>query len=517
MGEAGADDHLQLAQGQRRFREAFVAELVEKIQHRTHRAEPALGLRGHAPYAVDEEVLAGLGFEPGALRNLACLLSLEASHFRAGPRRFGLLPGRLRALQQEQRCREAQGERCDEGPDGPAPKASLGRRGEGVQRRPNPVERASVLRPRGEQRLDESGFFGRLPAKRSEVRAETGAVRLPDVPGRVSGDRVGAGGGEVEHDAERIEVTLRRRRLPFEQLRGHGQRRSVAGWRRAAPLLRGTEVHQDRPLLPIQPDVGRLQITVDDALLVDGGESCGKVGGETTEPASLQRPTVANPLREIPALEEIGPESGDAVLDVGPVHSQHAGMMHARVLPGLGDQLVGIQVRAVVAEELQCHVAVEHRVVGPEDPGEAPLADHGPHLETAPVEGADRLVGLGTVSARAEDPAQDRELPQARGDAGRVRPVGNPVRGVGILAVGNGEAEGFEGIGWVVRGHLASGCTADFLALLKTMPLIRRTNTVAQARASLRSMRVASSRRPRATVIRAALLDGAPISSAISW
>src|SRR5436190_22278202 len=93
-----------------------------------------------------------------------------------------------------------------------------------------------------------------------------------------------------QQNSRRIEVGARGGRLPFEKFRRHVQRRAAELARRVSRLMTQAEIHQnDAPAL-LAHDILRLDIAVEEARLMYGGESAAHIDANQQRLERAQRP-----------------------------------------------------------------------------------------------------------------------------------------------------------------------------------------------------------------------------------
>ena len=134
--------------------------------------------------------------------------------------------------------------------------------------------RATTARPRGASGATSRSGCGFL-CRRISITA-CGVRRLER---RLAGDEL------VQHDPERVDVAALVGRIAFDLLRRHVRRRAehraARGHARVADRAREPEVGDADAALLVDEHVLRLEIAVDDALGVRGGEARGRPGGRS--------------------------------------------------------------------------------------------------------------------------------------------------------------------------------------------------------------------------------------------
>jgi hypothetical protein len=129
---------------------------------------------------------------------------------------------------------------------------------------------------------------------------------------------------------------------------------------RICPELGQTEIQDLHASVFRDEQVFRLEVAVDDALAVRGGQSVRHLQGLLGGFAWTQRP-VRQPLAQGLAFEQFTHEIRCAPVNPGFVNRQHVGMIQRRQRLGLlleAPQPVGLR-REVLRQHLYCYVAVE--------------------------------------------------------------------------------------------------------------------------------------------------------------
>src|SRR4029079_1175394 len=210
--------------------------------------------------------------------------------------------------------------------------------------------------------------------------------RRDDGPGVVQllqvADRLGVvgppAGEDLEQDqAEGVDVALRRRRLAGQQLRRHVLRR--AGERRAAVGGRGgdPEVGDADVAVAVEHDVGRLEVAVNDAALVRGGDAGAQLAGDVDRLVRREDAEAAEQRREILAVDIL---HGQEAAAVGVAQVVEAADVLVGDLAGDAQLVVELgEARGVgggpLGQELERNRLVEGEVVGAVDLAHAAAAE----------------------------------------------------------------------------------------------------------------------------------------------
>ena len=267
---------------------------------------------------------------------------------------------------------------------------------------PCPLERLEELVGGGESlpriaaqaAIDRGGEAGvQVGDQRRKRRRVALGGDVPEQVGRDVVERPAAGAQLEDDDAERVEVRSEGQRLPAPGLRRDVVRRSQKG--PFGLLLDGGGGEQD----PRQPeiddldlafvgdeDVRRLQVAMQDAAAVGGGEAAGEAFGHLQHAGELHRP---RHVREGAALDVLGDEVGAVVHAPDPVQGGDVRVLDAGRRPGLDQEVVE---RSAIGRlhELQRHQAVEERVVSEIDAAVAALAERPEEPVLGELVGGDR-------------------------------------------------------------------------------------------------------------------------------
>ncbi len=280
-----------------------------------------------------------------------------------------------------------------------------------------------------------------------KVRAELlGGLRPPldphhhDLEGRGAAEGDGPGGHLVEDHAEREDVGLRADRLALDLLRRHVERRpdDGAGLRHARLLggLGHAEVGDVDPIRGVEHDVLRLQVAMDDALIVGGLEALGGLAEDPQQSLDRELALLLQDRREVPSVDELHRQELDAV-----ALSEVEDAQHVRVGDAAGELDLALEalegvgvVGDVRTNQLESDVAVEPLVMDQVD------RTHASHAQQAldPVPVADLETGRqddgGDAALRLVGPLPERRRPSHR----RKR---RQLAGVGLF----GQGKSFEG------------------------------------------------------------------------
>ena len=186
--------------------------------------------------------------------------------------------------------------------------------------------------------------------------------QLRDVP---RFDRAPAGEHLVEHEAERVQVAARRDFLPRELFRRHvrGRSRTQEFARRA----REAEIGDADPAGAVEHDVRRLEVAVDDAAVVRGGEARADLARQLDRAVLRKAADATEQRREILAVDVLHRQERVAFELADVVHAAHVGM---RDLPRHADFRMELRQPRRIAierlgEELQRDRLAELQIVGP--------------------------------------------------------------------------------------------------------------------------------------------------------
>ena len=161
-----------------------------------------------------------------------------------------------------------------------------------------------------------------------------------------------------QQDAEAVDVALRRGVGAGEHFRREVERR--AGDRRGLDRLvvleqqAGAEVHQHQAAAFFADDVLRLDVAMDEAGGVDGGERPAQVLAEQRGFAAAERALPLEQLLERVAADELHPQPDAAVVGVDAVHGDDVAVADARQQAAFvqhlgGEQLGGSPARRAAA------------------------------------------------------------------------------------------------------------------------------------------------------------------------
>ncbi len=239
----------------------------------------------------------------------------------------------------------------------------------------------------------------RLQRQRREV--ELGAQHAREQIGDgLAGEESAPGQHLPEHDAERPEVGAAVERPAARLLGGHvgggaeddpldgavardrGRVGEIARGRLLLPGLGEPEVeHLDGAVGP-EPDVGRLQVAVEDALVVRGGERGGDLRRDRRDLVGRDR-AAPDPLVEPLALDQLHDQRKMAVERLEPEQRGDVRMVERGEQPRLALEAgapLGVG-RERLGQQLQRHLAPEPRVAGAVDLAHAATAEQGGDLE----------------------------------------------------------------------------------------------------------------------------------------
>ena len=191
-----------------------------------------------------------------------------------------------------------------------------------------------------------------------------------------------AGQQLVEHDSERVHVGVHVDRLAARLLRGDVVRGSEHGPRlRDAALhverARDAEVRDLRAAVTVQQHVLRLDVPVDEAVLVCERERTGDVDCDLERLAHLETSFADDELLEVLAVDVLEDDVLAAFFLTPVDHRDDARVLELRHGAGFALEALDEVVVFVVllVQDLQRHVALEERVVSPVDAGHAAVAD----------------------------------------------------------------------------------------------------------------------------------------------
>ena len=192
--------------------------------------------------------------------------------------------------------------------------------------------------------------LGRLCQRPADDAVELGRQRAVDLRGPhrlvvhdhlaqrpvASRERPLVGEELVQHDAGGEEIRAVVDRQPLHLLRRHvggrphhGAHLGAVGAVRVLDL-RHAEVHQLRAALPVEHDVGRLDVAVDDAGLVRVVERAQELAHEAHELPGLEAQVVVEAVLEVLAADELHDDEGDVALLAEIVDLDDVRMIEAR-------------------------------------------------------------------------------------------------------------------------------------------------------------------------------------------
>lgn len=127
----------------------------------------------------------------------------------------------------------------------------------------------------------------------------------------------------------------------------------------------------------VHEDVLGLYVPVDDALLVRRGKGVRDLQGERDGAGGRQRPVGADLVGQGPSQDELHRHVRDAPVFAGVEDLGYVGMREGGHVPRLGTEPAGLAGTAggFRAQDLERHLAREHRVPGGVDEPRAALAD----------------------------------------------------------------------------------------------------------------------------------------------
>ncbi len=133
---------------------------------------------------------------------------------------------------------------------------------------------------------------------------------------------------------------------------------------------------------------GGLDVAVDEAGRVDGGQRPAQVEADQGRLLGAQRSLLREPLLQRGAGHEVGPQPDAAVVDVGAVHDDDVGVADPSEAARLLDEVATGRGRRgrVRAPELERDLAVEDGIVRPEHLAGTAVAELLDDLEVAPLE-----------------------------------------------------------------------------------------------------------------------------------
>jgi hypothetical protein len=275
-----------------------------------------------------------------------------------------------------------------------------------------------TVRPLARQAAQDGRFPG--PIEIGDEPPRRRRVFVQPLQGGVERRRAGkgelAGHHLVHHQPQRVEVGLRRRRLAPHLLGRHVGRRAdqlAGGGQRGGPLLLEeaageAEVghHGPRPLRAVdQEDVAALQVAVDDAALVRGGEAAGHLEDDRQRLRGRQAAVAGEPLRQRLAVQPLHGEEGARGLPrLRGRLDEIEGAADVRVGDPAGERDLALEALhgACVAGGLRAQDLERHRLVELEVESLVHLS-HGPGSEEPgdPVAPGEEPAGLQARRARA--------------------------------------------------------------------------------------------------------------------
>ncbi len=254
-------------------------------------------------------------------------------------------------------------------------------------------------------------------------------MRRFDLGARRALDRIVLGDQVVEQHAEAVDVGGRGRRSAAQALGAQIQRRAgeqVESGCRRLHRSAGAEVHEDDAAALLAHHVVRLDVAVDEALGVDGGERAAQRPADDDRLVGAVRAAGVDLGGQRPAAHELHPQADAAVVLVGAVHDDDVGMLDAGEEAAFVEHPRG-RIVAAEARRQQLHgdVAAE-RIDGPIDLRERAAADRFLEAQRAPGRAAQVVVGAGRRSPaprprRMSRPARRRRRRPARGSPGSPR------------------------------------------------------------------------------------------------
>ena len=240
-------------------------------------------------------------------------------------------------------------------------------------------------------------------------RRDRSGLLLEELGHGPCGVRATAGEDLVEHQPERVDVALGRDLSAFELLGRHVGRRADADVADVANR-RETEVHDADLARRVQHDVRRLEIAVDDAALVGGGETRGKLPRQLERPVFRKAADAFERRCEIFAVDVLHREVQIAFDLADVVDATDVGV---RDVPRRSDFVVELREparvgREVLGQKLQRHGLAQTQIVGAVDLAHPAAAEQAGHAVPAVEHGPRRESPVIDRARRAQPPAGGR-------------------------------------------------------------------------------------------------------------
>jgi len=173
----------------------------------------------------------------------------------------------------------------------------------------------------------------------------------------------------VEHAPEGIDVGLFVDRLPAGLLRRDVVARAHdrPGDRHPVDVdcMGDAEISDLRPPVAVEEDVLRLDVAVDEALVVREGEPARDLQRQLDRLANRQRPFAVDELLQVLSIDVLEDDELATVLLTAVDHRDDIGMRQLGDRPGLAPEALDVVLvtRELLMEDLQCDAALEQAVV----------------------------------------------------------------------------------------------------------------------------------------------------------
>ncbi len=194
-------------------------------------------------------------------------------------------------------------------------------------------------------------------------------VPLAHLRQRAGHDREAPGREVVEQHAGAVDVAVSRGTIAAQHLRRHVQRRAGeirnGGLARQIALASGAEVHQQDAAAPIAHHVLRLDVAMQQAGRVHGGQRFTDVHADERRLARGEPALLLQDLFERPAFDELHPEPGVAVGARRAEHRHDTAVPDAREQPSFGGDDGRVRALLGLGDQLERDFAIELRIPGP--------------------------------------------------------------------------------------------------------------------------------------------------------
>ncbi len=269
----------------------------------------------------------------------------------------------------------------------------------------------------------------------------------------------------IQHEAKRVDVAADRHFAARQLFRGHVGRRPCAD--RFARGSRKAEVSDAHFARAVDHHIRRLEIPVDDAPLVRGGEAGADLSRDLERAILRKAPYSPEQRREILAVHVLHRQERVALDFIDVVHAADVRMRHLPRHPDLRVELGeprGIPVH-VAPQEFQRHRLSKLQVVGAKHFPHSALSEPADDAVAPAEEGARREAAVIDIAGRREQPAAGRSLRRSRsarwrfrGPVPQSRPIpivqgaGSELRHVGVTRAARTGAVRGEGSGALRAG-----------------------------------------------------------------